>query len=152
MISIAISMVLAILISALRILYHINFLYIIVGGYLLALALMFVVPPIFTSLAFDSGGVASGPMTSAFLLPIMIGLASGTTNPLDGFGLIGIVSMSPIIVLQILGLVYRVELVLKTKKEHKLALKLTYSAEMYSNIQDLENEYNEMLREKRDER
>jgi predicted nucleic acid-binding Zn finger protein len=51
-----------------------------------------------------------------------------------------------------LGLVYRVELVLKTKKEHKLALKLTYSAEMYSNIQDLENEYNEMLREKRDER
>ena len=152
MISIAISMVLAILISALRILYHINFLYIIVGGYLLALALMFVVPPIFTSLAFDSGGVASGPMTSAFLLPIMIGLASGTANPLDGFGLIGIVSMSPIIVLQILGLVYRVELVIKTKKEHRLALKLTYSAEMYSNIQDLENEYNEMLREKRDER
>lgn len=152
MISVAISMAVAILISALRILYHINFLYIIIGGYLCALVLMFVVPPIFTSLAFDSGGVASGPMTSAFLLPIMIGLASGTSNPLDGFGLIGIVSMSPIIVLQILGLVYRVELAIKTKKEHRMALKLTYSAEMYSNIQDLENEYNEMLKEKHNER
>ena len=152
LISIAIAMAFAILISALKIMFHINFLYIIVIGYIVALLLMFVVPSIFTSLAFDSGGVASGPMTSAFLLPIMIGLASGTANPLDGFGLIGIVSMSPIIVLQILGLVYRIELVLKTKKEHRMALKLTYSSEMYSNIQDLENEYKEMMREKRNER
>ncbi len=148
MISIAISMVLAILVSALKIIYHINFLYIIAGGYLIALVLMFVVPSIFTSLAFDSGGVASGPMTSAFLLPIMLGLAAGTANPLDGFGIIGIVSMSPIIVLQLLGFVYRIEMIVKQKKEQKHAIKLSYSAEMYSNIQELENEYKEILREK----
>jgi len=152
LISIAISMAFAILISALKILFHINFLYIIVAGYVIALALMFIVPSIFTSLAFDSGGVASGPMTSAFVLPIMIGLASGTPNPLDAFGIIGIVSMSPIIVLQILGLVYKFELVYKERKEHRHALKLTYSAEMYSNMEDLENEYKEILREKKNER
>lgn len=152
MISIAISMSFAILISALKILYDINFFYIILVGYLIALLLMFVVPSIFTSLAFDSGGVASGPMTSAFLLPIMIELASGSVNPLNGFGLIGIVAMSPIVVLQILGLVYRIEIAIKTRKEHKLAIKYAYSAEMYSNMYELEAEHERLMKEKKREK
>ncbi len=152
MISIAISMAFAILISALKILYNIDFFYIILIGYVIALLLMFVVPNMFTSLAFDSGGVASGPMTSAFLLPIMIELASQSADPLDGFGLIGIVAMSPIVVLQILGLVYRIEIAVKTRKEHKMAIRYAYSAEMYSNMYDLEAEHERIMEEKRNER
>ena len=152
MISIAISMSFAILISALKILYNINFFYIIMIGYLIALLLMFVVPSIFTSIAFDSGGVASGPMTSAFLLPIMLELALNSSNALNGFGLIGIVSMAPIVVLQILGLVYKFEIVYKTQKEHKFALTYSYSAEMYSNIQDLENEHKQIMKEMKHEK
>ena len=117
-----------------------------------ALLLMFVVPSIFTSLAFDSGGVASGPMTSAFLLPIMLELALNSSNALNGFGLIGIVSMSPIVVLQILGLIYRVELAYKNKKEHRMALNYAYSSEMYSNMHDLELEHEKLMKEKKHER
>lgn len=142
MISIAISMALAILVSALKIIFNINFFYIILIGYMIALLLMFFVPSIFTSLAFDSGGVASGPMTSAFLLPIMLEFATGSSgNALSGFGLIGIVGMSPIIVIQILGLIYRIDLSIKTQKEKKMALKLSYSTEMYSNMSKLELEH-----------
>lgn len=153
LISIAIAMSFAILISALKILYNINFFYIVMVGYLIALILMFVVPSIFTSMAFDSGGVASGPMTSAFLIPIMLQLASNTSsNALSGFGLIGIVSMSPIVVLQILGLVYRIEIGYKVRKEQRQALAYSYSAEMYSNIKDLEDEHKMILKEKEREK
>lgn len=149
MISIAISMSLAILVSALKIIFNINFFYIIMIGYLIALLLMFFVPSIFTSLAFDSGGVSSGPMTSAFLLPIMIEFASYTSgNALSGFGLIGIVGMSPIIVIQVLGLVYQIDLSIKLKKEKKSAFKLSYSTEMYSNIEKLELEHRQKYGEK----
>jgi hypothetical protein len=152
MIAIAISMSLAILISAFRIIYSINFFNIILIGYLVALLLMFFVPSIFTGLAFDSGGVASGPMTSAFLLPIMLELASLSSNPMAGFGLIGIVSMSPIIVLQLLGMVYKFELNQKDISDKKRAIKVSFTADMYSNIQNLENEYKLMCRKKGNEK
>jgi len=152
MIAIAISMSLAILISAFRIIYSINFFIIILIGYLVALLLMFFVPSIFTGLAFDSGGVASGPMTSAFLLPIMLELASLSSNPMAGFGLIGIVSMSPIIVLQLLGMVYKFELNQKDISDKKRAIKVSFTADMYSNIQNLENEYKLMCRKKGNEK
>jgi hypothetical protein len=149
MISIAISMALAILISALKIVYSINFFYIILVGYLIALVLMFVVPEMFTSLAFDSGGVASGPMTSAFILPIMISLAAQTSSPLAGFGLIGIVSMSPIIVLQILGLIYKFELKRKDVFDHRRSVSISYTMDLYSNMQALEEEYKRKYKENR---
>ena len=152
MVAIAISMSLAILISAFRIIYSINFFNIILIGYLVALLLMFFVPSIFTGLAFDSGGVASGPMTSAFLLPIMLELASLSSNPMAGFGLIGIVSMSPIIVLQLLGMVYKFELNQKDISDKRRAIKVSFTADMYSNIQNLENEYKLMCRKKGNEK
>jgi len=147
MLAIAFSMAIAILLSALKIIFNINFFYIILIGYLIALVLMYIVPSIFTSLAFDSGGVASGPMTSAFILPIMIALASQTTSAVDGFGLIGIVAMSPIVVLQLLGVVYRIENAVKERNEKKKALRISYSTEMYSNMEALEEEY-ELLKQK----
>lgn len=141
LVAIAIAMAFAILISALKIVYSINFFYIILIGYLIALVLMFVVPEMFTSLAFDSGGVASGPMTSAFILPIMISFAAQTSSAIDGFGLIGIVSMSPIIVLQLLGLVYRFELSHKSKLDKRFSVNLSYTMDMYSNMTYLEEEH-----------
>lgn len=152
LISIAISMALAILIAVLKIVYHINFFYIVLVGYLIALALMFFVPSLFTGLAFDSGGVASGPMTSAFLLPIMIQFASSKANALSGFGIIGIVSVSPIIVLQLLGFVYKLGLDKKDVLDKKHAIKVSYTFDMYSNIQELENEYKIMCRNKKNEK
>ena len=151
MFAIAISMSVAITLSALKIIYQINFFYIILIGYILALILMFFVPGIFTGLAFDSGGVASGPMTSAFVLPIMIALASQTTSSVDGFGLIGIVGMCPIVIIQILGLVFNVVMIKNKKKEQKNAIRLSYSADMYSNIEALEAEY-QKLREEENEK
>lgn len=145
MITIAISMAFAIVLAALKILLGLNFFYIILIGYIIALVLMFFVPEIFTGLAFDSGGVASGPMTSAFILPIMISLASLTASSVDGFGLIGIVSMCPIIVLQIFGLVYKFLLVGQNKKDHKRAINLSYSSDMYSNIEQLEIEHKKLM-------
>lgn len=147
-ISIAISMALAILIAVLKIVFQINFFYIVLVGYLFALILMFFVPSLFTGLAFDSGGVASGPMTSAFLLPIMIEFASSKTTAVSGFGIIGIVSLAPIIVLQMLGFVYKLSLKKRSILEKKRAIKLSYTVEMYSNIENLENEYKLMNRKK----
>lgn len=142
LISIAISMAMAILIAILKIVYQINFFYIMIAGYLVALVLMFFVPSLFTGLAFDSGGVASGPMTSAFLLPIMIEFASMHGSSIGGFGIIGIVSLSPIIVLQVLGFIYKLGLNKKLLMDKKRAINVSYTIEMYSNIEKLENEYN----------
>ena len=152
LISIAISMAVAILLAVLKIIYNINFFYIILVGYALALILMFFVSPRFTSIAFDSGGVASGPMTSAFILPAMLELASHSSGALSGFGVIGIVGMCPIVVLQILGLVYKLEIYAKNKQDEKRRINLTYSTEMYSNITDLELEYKEMMEAKNNEK
>ena len=149
LISIAISMAIAILVSVLKIVYNINFFYIVLIGYAVALLLMFFVPSLFTGLAFDSGGVASGPMTSAFLLPIMIQFASANSGALSGFGIIGIVSLSPIIVLQLLGFVYRVELDKKAYIDKKRAIKVSFTADMYSNIIALENEHKILIRKKK---
>lgn len=151
LISIAISMAIAILVSVLKIVYNINFFYIVLIGYAVALLLMFFVPSLFTGLAFDSGGVASGPMTSAFLLPIMIQFASANSGALSGFGIIGIVSLSPIIVLQLLGFVYRVELDKKAYIDKKRAIKVSFTADMYSNIIALENEHKILSRKKKNE-
>lgn len=152
LISIAISMALAILVAVLKIVYQINFFYIILVGYAIALVLMFFVPSLFTGLAFDSGGVASGPMTSAFLLPIMIEFASSKASSIAGFGVIGIVSLAPIIVLQILGFVYKLGLNVQMLKSKKRAIKVSYTIEMYSNMEMLENEYKLKYRKGKHER
>ena len=95
--------------SMLRILTGMHILYLLVPGYLVALALMFFVPPIFTSIAFDSGGVASGPMTATFLLPLAMGAcqAAGGDVATDAFGVVAMVAMTPLITIQFLGLVYK---------------------------------------------
>jgi hypothetical protein len=85
--------------------------YILIPGYLFALTLTFFVPRIFTGIAFDSGGVCSGPMTSTFLLPLAIGACEGAGRDLmkDAFGIVAMVAMAPLIVIQAMGLVFRLK-------------------------------------------
>lgn len=65
-------------------------------------------PPVFVGIAFDSGGVASGPMTSTFLLPLAMGacLSVGGNVVTDAFGIVALVAMAPLIAIQIMGLIY----------------------------------------------
>ena len=91
-----------------RVLTGISILYLVVPGYLLAMVLTFFVPTIFTGIAFDSGGVASGPMTTTFLLPFAEGacIALGGNVVTDAFGVVAMVAMTPLISIQLLGLAY----------------------------------------------
>ena len=95
--------------AMIRVLTGISILYLIIPGYALALALSFVVPDIFTAIAFDSGGVASGPMTATFLLPLATGacLAVGGNVVTDAFGVVAMVAMTPLIAIQLLGVAYK---------------------------------------------
>ena len=98
--------------AMIRVLTGLPILYFVVPGYLVALALTFVVPPIFTAIAFDSGGVASGPMTATFMLPFAMGAcdALGGNIMTDAFGLVALVAMMPLITVQIMGAMYVVKL------------------------------------------
>jgi hypothetical protein len=84
-------------------------------GYAIALVMTYFVPKLFVGIAFDSGGVASGPMTATFILAFAQGAAEaieGADVMLDGFGIIAMVALTPLIALQILGLIYK----MKTRK------------------------------------
>lgn len=102
--------------AMLRVLTGISIAWIIVPGYIIALVLSRIVPKIFVGIAFDSGGVASGPMTSTFLLPLSIGVcqALGGNLMTDAFGVVALVALTPLIAIQLMGLVYQI----KTKKQH----------------------------------
>lgn len=99
-------------IAMLRALTGISIMYFLIPGYVTAFALTFFVPEIFSSIAFDSGGVASGAMTSTFLLPFAIGVcrASGNNVATDAFGTVAMVAMTPLIAIQVLGVVYKAKL------------------------------------------
>ena len=99
-------------IAMLRALTDISIMYFLIPGYVTAFALTFFVPEIFSSIAFDSGGVASGAMTSTFLLPFAIGVcrASGNNVATDAFGTVAMVAMTPLIAIQVLGVVYKAKL------------------------------------------
>lgn len=99
-----------------RVLTGLSIWFLLIPGYAVALGLTFFVPKIFTAIAFDSGGVASGPMTATFLLPFAMGAcqAIGGNVLLDGFGVVAMVAMTPLVTIQILGAVYAV----KEKKLH----------------------------------
>ncbi|MBQ2977465.1 MAG: DUF1538 domain-containing protein [Clostridia bacterium] len=92
--------------------------WLLVPGYLIALVLTFFTEPIFTAIAFDSGGVASGPMTATFMLPLALGACGAVGGNIleDAFGLVAMVAMTPLIAIEILGLVYRI----KMKKAEKM--------------------------------
>ena len=107
--SLSIGVAASIGLAMVRVLTGISIFVFLVPGYLAAVALSFFVPKIFTSIAFDSGGVASGPMTATFLLPFAMGAceALGGDIVTDAFGVVAMVAMTPLLTIQLLGLVYQ---------------------------------------------
>ena len=101
-----------------RVLTGIPILWFLVPGYVFAIGISFVVPKLFTAIAFDAGGVASGPMTATFLLPLAQGacVAVGGNIVTDAFGVVAMVAMTPLITVQLMGLVAQ----LRTRKARRL--------------------------------
>ena len=122
-------------IAMLRVLTGVSIMYFIVPGYLIAIVLSFIVPDVFTSIAFDSGGVASGPMTATFLLPFAMGACAsvGGNVATDAFGVVAMVAMTPLIAIQVLGLIYKI----KQSKGIELADSKNASAEPVITDEDI---------------
>ena len=110
-ISLSVGVAASVALAMIRVLTGISIMYFLIPGYAIALILSFFTPRIFTAIAFDSGGVASGPMTATFLLALAQGAcaAVGGNAATDAFGLVAMVAMTPLITIQVLGLVSRIK-------------------------------------------
>lgn len=125
--ALSIGIAVSVSLAMVRILTGISIMWFLIPGYILSLAMTFFVPQMFTGVAFDSGGVASGPMTTTFLLPLAMGAceAVGGNVLTDAFGIVALVAMTPLFTIQLLGLVDKV----KTKVED-IALQQSLKAEL----------------------
>ncbi len=110
--SLSVGVAVSIGLAMLRVLTGISIMWFLIPGYLAAIGLSFFVPKMFTAIAFDSGGVASGPMTATFLLPFAMGAceALGGSIVTDAFGVVAMVAMTPLLTIQALGLLYQQKL------------------------------------------
>ena len=117
--SLSVGVAVSVALAMTRVLTGIPILWFLIPGYAVAIGLSFVVPKIFTAIAFDSGGVASGPMTATFLLPLAQGacVAVGGNLVADAFGVVAMVAMTPLITIQVLGVVHLIK-----NRKRKLAM------------------------------
>ena len=129
MIALSVGVGISIALSMLRILFDFSILYYVIPGYLISLGLSFFVPGIYTAIAFDSGGVASGPLTSGFILPLAVGacvVLQGEGKVMeDAFGIVAMVAMTPLITIQLLGF----RAVIHKKVRDRIAMKRILSAD-----------------------
>lgn len=125
--SLSIGVAVSVGIAMLRILTGVSILWFLIPGYAISIVMTFFVPQIFTGIAFDSGGVASGPMTATFLLPLAMGACEtlGGNILTDAFGIVAMVAMTPLLTIQVLGLVGK----LNHRAEKKRAQMLLASLE-----------------------
>lgn len=132
--SLSIGVMISLGLAMTRVITGISIMWYLIPGYALALILTFFVPRIFTGIAFDSGGVASGPMTATFVLPFAVGACSAVGGNVvqDAFGVVAMVAMTPLITIQILGVIYSI----KRRKQDKLE-QLPVSPDVDENIIDL---------------
>lgn len=116
--NLSISIALAVGLAMLRVLTGISIMYFLLPGYLIAFILSLFTPKIFTSIAFDSGGVATGPVTTTFLIPFSIGICTSLGGNIltDAFGVVALIAMTPLISIQISGLIYSIKLNKQNKK------------------------------------
>lgn len=107
--SLSVGVAVSVGIAMLRVLTGVSVMWFLIPGYAAALFMMLRVPPVFSAIAFDSGGVASGPMTATFLLPFAMGACERLGGDIltDAFGIVAMVAMTPLITIQCLGLVYK---------------------------------------------
>ena len=110
--SLSIGVSASVALALLRVLTGLNIYWLLIPGYLIALILTRFVPKVFVGIAFDSGGVASGPMTSTFLLPLAMGACTsiGGNVVTDAFGVVAMVAMAPLIAVQVMGVSYNMKL------------------------------------------
>ncbi len=116
--SLSVGICISVGIAMLRILTGIPIMWFLVPGYAISLVMTFFVPQIFTGIAFDSGGVASGPMTATFLLPLAMGACNAVGGDImtDAFGIVAMVAMTPLLTIQLLGLSDRIHQYLEKRK------------------------------------
>ncbi len=128
--SLSIGVSLSVGLAMIRVLTGISILWFLIPGYFIALVLTFFVPKLFTAIAFDSGGVASGPMTATFLLPFAMGAceALGGNIITDAFGIVSMVAMTPLITIQMMGVIFKI----KENKLHKDAIVSTTTTTLES--------------------
>jgi len=126
--------------AMLRILCGIALHWIVLPGYLIALVMSRFVPSIFVGIAFDSGGVASGPMTSTFLLPLCIGVCTSLGGDVmtDAFGVVALVAMTPLIAIQTMGILYR----MKTEQQQKQTTPVNLIPADSDEIVEIEEDWN----------
>ena len=138
--SLSIGVALSLGLAMVRVLTGISILWFLLPGYAVALGLTFSVPKIFTAIAFDSGGVASGPMTATFLLPFSMGAceALGGNVVTDAFGVVAMVAMTPLITIQILGLIYQIQEQMKEKQAAKDYTSIKVCIENLDNVDNQE--------------
>lgn len=138
--SLSIGVALSLGLAMVRVLTGISILWFLLPGYAVALGLTFFVPKIFTAIAFDSGGVASGPMTATFLLPFSMGAceALGGNVVTDAFGVVAMVAMTPLITIQILGLIYQIQEQMKEKQAAKDYISIKVCIENLDNVDNQE--------------
>lgn len=111
LVTLAIGVGIAVFLSVFRILVPgVELWHILLIGYGICVILSFFVPRLFVGMSFDSGSVSSGPMSATFILAFSQGVAFNAGNPMDGFGLLALVSLSPVLALQILGFIYKIKL------------------------------------------
>ena len=119
LIALSLGVGIALCLSIIRIIYNFSIMYYLIPGYFLSLGLSFFVPKIYTAIAFDSGGVASGPLTSSFILPFAIGVClqiQGEEKVLsNAFGVVAMVAMAPLITIQLLGFTSELRKTFKSK-------------------------------------
>ena len=129
MLALSIGVGISLALSMLRIYFDFSILFYVIPGYLISLGLSFFVPGIYTAIAFDSGGVASGPLTSGFILPLAIGACCALQGEgkvlADGFGIVAMVAMTPLITIQLLGF----RAVVQKKVRDRIAMKRILSAD-----------------------
>ena len=140
--SIAISVMVAMAMCVVRIVYGFSIWWYVGIVYGLAFILMFFAPKLFVSIAFDSSGVATGTMAVAFLFPIISGLAGSVSG---GFGMIAVLSMTPILVMEILGVVYRIVVRVDNRKTAKILLSLSRTEDKFSNMAKLKERHEELM-------
>ena len=131
--ALSIGVALSVGLAMVRVLTGISILWFLIPGYAFAIGMSFVVPKLFTAIAFDAGGVASGPMTATFLLPLAQGacVAVGGNIVTDAFGVVAMVAMTPLITVQLMGLVAE----LKTRRARKAQPALVLAA-AFANLPD----------------
>lgn len=132
-----ISIMLATVLVVLRIEYNISIWWYVGVVYGLAFLLMIIVPKMFSAVAFDSSGVATGTLTVAFIFPIMMGVSGGK----DSFGVIAILTMVPILVMQVIGLMYILHVRVDNRVKRKMLVNLSKTEDKFSNVKKLKTHH-----------